>query len=65
MHQTLTLKVLATSLLAACLSLAACGDKTAENKTAQANEPTAKKLFFLVPPLVILVTWLNFLLSLF
>ncbi|AZS51552.1 hypothetical protein DM558_12570 [Entomomonas moraniae] len=43
MHQTLTLKVLATSLLAACLSLAACGDKTAENKTAQANEPTAKK----------------------
>lgn len=43
MHQTLTLKVLATSLLAACLSLAACGDKTAENKTAQTNEPTAKK----------------------
>lgn len=43
MHQTLTLKVLATSLLAACLSLAACGDKTAENKTAPTNEPTAKK----------------------
>lgn len=43
MQQTLTLKVLATSLLAACLSLAACGDKTAENKTPQNNEPTAKK----------------------
>lgn len=43
MQPSTTLKVLATGLLAACLSLTGCGDKNTDSQTTQNNAPATKK----------------------